>query len=110
MNTFESLEQIRQRHGLSHAFAERFLPLLERAQRAEPDVRNRIIELVESSFAREAKRGLAATSSAVHRSARAPVSPSPAEVAALELVAKVLHSWQPPSWMLEWGERGNSPR
>jgi hypothetical protein len=110
MNTFDQLEHIRRRHGLSQAFAERFLPLLERAQRAQPEVRDRIIELVEASFAREASRVQAARTSTERRNPTSSASPSPAEVAALELVAKVLHSWQPPPWMLDWGQSGKTAR
>lgn len=110
MNTFELLDQIRRRHGLSQAFAERFLPLLERAQRAQPDVRERIIELVEASFAREASRDRRVRAPAASKHAPGVAAPSAAEVAALELVAKVLHSWQPPTWMLDWGQGGKSAR
>lgn len=88
------LEQLCQRYGVPLAFGERLLPLLQRAQEAAPDIRKRIIQLVESSFEHEAQR------LALQQVAR-----RTAQDADLCTLASLLHEWAPPNWILDWDRR-----
>jgi hypothetical protein len=93
------LDELARRYGLSQHFAERLVPLVERARAAAPPVRQRLLELIEASFQREAKR-LAALGR--HREAE--------EDEALGHLAGLLHDWQPPAWFQAWskGQDGSS--
>jgi hypothetical protein len=85
MRAHDTLRQLCARHGLDEAFGVRLLPLLERAQAATPEVRERLLELVEQSLRREAARRLERS-----RERRGQ------EEAALLSVARALHGWNPP--------------
>lgn len=95
MNPEETLATYCRRYGVPEEFGRRLLPLLERAAQAAPDVRQRILELVEQSFEKEATRR------AAHRTPGADT-----EERVLRTVANVLHGWQPPAWVLRWGKPG----
>lgn len=81
------LSRLREKHGVSEAFSLRFLPLLERAVQTSPDIRRRILELVERSFVRQAERQPAL---------------EPAEIRVLDRVARILHAWEPAAWLKRW--------
>ena len=87
----QMLEQLYRRFPVSQSFGERFLPLLERVVNAAPDVRERILLLVETSFQKEVER-------------RRDDTQKHAQVddKLLVAVAGVLHHWHPPDWMLNW--------
>jgi hypothetical protein len=82
------------RHRVSPTFGRRLRPLIERAQSALPDVRARIMELVDRSFAQEAVRA---------RSEEAQTDFAQ-ELGVLRTVAVVLHGWEPPQWLVDWGD------
>lgn len=88
------LEHLCTRYGVPLAFAERLRPLLLRAQSAAPDIRRRILELVETSLENEAQR-LALEQSVV------PLRRDKN----LATIAQLLHDWSPPKWILDWDER-----
>lgn len=88
------LATLAQRYGLGVDFARRLAPLVARARAATPDVRRRLIELVESSFEREARR------LAEVRRRR-----EQQEDEALRRVARLLHAWRPPAWFEAWSRK-----
>ena len=76
------------RFHVSLAFGRRLEPLVELAARTEPHKRRLLLEVIERSFAEESRRFARDRAS------------TPAEYRrALELVARVLHGWDPPAWM-----------
>ena len=87
------LDDLARRYGLPAEFALRLLPLVGRARAAPADVRQRILELVESSFAREARR-----------LAQVRLRREGEEDKALLRVARLLHGWNPPPWFEAWSE------
>ncbi|MBI1380022.1 MAG: hypothetical protein GC161_02900 [Planctomycetaceae bacterium] len=87
------LDDLARRYGLPAEFALRLLPLVGRARVAPADVRRRILELVESSFAREARR-----------LAEIRLRREGEEDQALVRVARMLHGWRPPAWFEGWGK------
>jgi hypothetical protein len=92
MNAREQLDLYYRRFpGVSQNFGERFLPLIERGLAAEAEIGARILQLVESSFEKEHMRR--AGESALRQTQERKV---------LEVVAGVLHAWNPPDWLLQW--------
>ncbi len=85
------LETLAQRYGLGPDFALRLAPLIHRARVATPDVRRRLLELVENSFAREARR-----------LAEVKKRRESAEDEALLRVTRLLDAWTPPAWFEAW--------
>jgi hypothetical protein len=85
MHPHDTLKSLCHRHGVAEEFGLRLLPLLERAEGAPPDVRERLLGLVEQSLARESER---------QRELRQDVRRR--EELALLNVARALHSWEPP--------------
>jgi len=94
MEDHTQLELLCQRYGVPLSFGERLLPLLQRAQEATPDIRERILQLVETSFEQEAQR------LALLQLAR-----RPAQDENLCTLAALLHEWAPPRWILDWDRR-----
>ncbi len=93
MNPEQILARMRHEHGVSDHFAQRFLPLVRRATKTSPDIRQRILQLVERSFERQAAR----------RSKLPPIVRFTAGDARLVArVARVLHSWEPAPWLVRW--------
>ncbi len=93
------LEELARRYGLPLTFAGRLEPLAERAKAASPPVRRRLLELIEASFQREARR---LADQGRQREAE--------EDQALGHLAELLHHWQPPSWFQAWsGDPGTAP-
>ena len=76
------------------AFGERLRPLLERAASSPPKKRERLLALVERSFAEEARREVREPRPAVHL--------SPEELSVLGTVAEILRTWNPPAWLHVW--------
>ena len=85
MHAQDTLRTLCLRHGLDEAFGRRLLPLLERAASAPPEVRDRLLRLVEQSFVRESERR-----ATLRENAEA------AQEDALLNVARALHAWDPP--------------
>ena len=69
--------------------------LFQRAQVVAPDARERIMDLVERSFAEEARR---ASKEREDREAR--------DWRMLTSVASILHEWDPPTWLEAWDPAG----
>jgi hypothetical protein len=91
MNARRLLERMCSRHGLPAAEAERLVPLVARALASRPDVRDRILTLVEDNLARKAGGDTDAGPERVLRDLDAEV---------LSSVARVLHGWTPSSTTL----------
>lgn len=91
MNARRLLERMCLRHGLPTVEAERLVPLVTRALASRPDVRDRILTLVEDNLTRkaggDAEAGLERVLSDLNE-----------EV--LSSVARVLHGWAPSSTTL----------
>jgi len=85
------LRQLCERLGLPTDHGARLQPLVERALQAPPDVKDRILALVARRLEREA---------AGRR--RGAVSPAEARAddAVLAVIARILHPWSPPDWLL----------
>jgi hypothetical protein len=79
------------RFRVSRDFGRRLQPLVEKAVRAEPEKRRLLLELVERSFAEEARRAELERADCASDDRRA-----------LRAVASVLHGWQPPAWFERW--------
>lgn len=82
------------RFRVSLDFGRRLQPLVEKAVQAEPEKRRLLLELVERSFAEEARRA--------ELEDEEDGSGSPDDRRALNAVASVLHGWNPPSWFERW--------
>jgi hypothetical protein len=87
------LTRLSHRYGVSEDFATRFLPLVQRAERAAPDVRQRILKLIERTFQRQAEK-----------SARDADREVQADTAVLHSVARLLHGWEPAAWLKTWSK------
>ena len=85
------LDRLYGRYPVTLVFGERFLPLLERAEHASPEIRARIHELVAHSFERESKRSSPLEGVSDH--------------ALIQLVAAILVDWSPPAWLVGWSEK-----
>ena len=85
------ISELCQRFGVSSEFGRRIRPLAERAASSEPEKRRLILELIERSFAEEARRAAALRASF-----------SPEDWRVITTVASVLHAWRPPGWFDRW--------
>jgi len=100
MNPREYIKDLCRRYGVSSEFGFRLQPLVERAGRAEPAKRERLLDLVVRSFQQEA-----------NRKEEDQASPGPravltmADRKALATVASILHQWSPPRWLDSWGKK-----
>jgi hypothetical protein len=98
MTPRELINDFCQRYGVSAAFGERMLPLAERAEHVNTDLRGRLHDFLERSFVAQAE--------AEAREAEADAAPwtpaSPEEDRAVRTVASVLHAWEPPRWLDRW--------
>jgi len=94
MRAHDTLHVLCRRHGVPESYGRRLLPLLERAHAAPPEVRDRLLRLVEQNLVREANR---------RQGLRQQVQ-NPADQA-LEAVAKALHRWNPPGWLENWTDK-----
>lgn len=100
MDPTQLIENLCRRHGVPRAFGEKLRPLLRRAQRAEPDARQRILDLVARSFEEESRR-CRDEERATQRMQALPET----DRKILQTVASVLHGWAPPAWLTGWGKR-----
>jgi len=90
MDASRIIDELCDRHGVSLEFGRRIQPLVERAERVRPELRRRILEMVERSFVEEARR----------QKKRSPMKNlEPDERKILSTVAAVLHGWKPPFWL-----------
>jgi len=99
MSPDEILAALGRRYDVPSGYGSRFRPLIRRALEAGPEVRERILALVETSFGREQER---------HRGRQRAHSQSD-EWRAVKVVARVLHAWSPPEWLVRWGEGPPGP-
>ncbi len=97
MTPREVLEKLCNRYGLSTAYGQSLLPLVERALNAPPGVRKRLLELIEGHLQREAKR-------------RAERDKGQGDEELLCIVSRILHPWSPPEWLTRWTKDDPSPR
>ncbi len=93
------IAELCRRFRVSAEFGRRLRPLVERAALAEPGKQRLILELVERSFAEEARRSAALRASVL----------SAEDLRCLSTVASVLHSWKPPGWLERWEEPPRDP-
>ena len=93
----ELISDLCARYGVPRAFGEKLRPLLQRAQKVEPEPRQRILDLVTRSFAEEARR-----MGEIERVSARLARLEPNERKVLHTVAAVLHGWSPPGWLLSW--------
>ena len=100
MNARRIIAELCKRFGVSQEFGRRLLPLVERATRSNPEKRQRILEMIERSFAEEARR----------KAAQGPANLAPEERRVLCTVARVLHDWNPPRWLHYWEEHTRRTR
>ena len=100
MDPTQLIEQLCRRHGVPRAFGEKLRPLLRRAQRVEPEARQRILDLVTRSFEEEARR----CREAERETERLKALPE-ADQKILHTIAGVLHGWSPPAWLVGWSKR-----
>ncbi len=97
------IAQLCTRFRVSLDFGRRLQPLVEKAVAAEPEKRRLLLELVERSFAEEARRiGDEVRTGEPGFTAR--------DRQSLSTVASVLHGWNPPSWFERWDDEPPRPR
>jgi hypothetical protein len=96
MTSQDILDRLVQRYSVSPEYGNRFLPLVGRSLSASPEIRARILSLIENSFRREEER-LAQRRRALEGSP---------EWKMVLAVARILHTWEPPEWLMSWGETG----
>lgn len=94
------IEELCRRYRVSPKWGGKLLPLVERAQVVAPEAASRILDLVERSFAEEARRA---------REEEARRGADDADHRVLRAVAPILHDWSPPRWLRKWqgGESGS---
>ncbi len=80
------------RFGLKIEHGENLRPLIERALGAPQPLRDRILKLVEGNLERIAH----------YRERRDASKEELVNLKVLGIVARILHNWEPPSWLLEW--------
>lgn len=89
MDARRFIAQMCSRFRVSLDFGRRLQPLVEKAAHSDPDKRRLLLQMVERSFAEEARRADRERG-------------SPDDWRALTTVAAVLHGWQPPGWFDRW--------
>jgi len=97
------ISQLCARFGVPADFGRRLQPLAERAAAAQPEKRRLLLEMIERSFAEEARRR--ALTRALARACG-----EPDDWRVLSTVASALHGWEPPTWFEGWGENSPAPR
>lgn len=116
MDPTQIIEQLCRRYRVPRAFGERLRPLIVRASTREPDVRQRIMDMIERSFVQESERERQRERLEAEQRGRR-TSPDAARAAAraiedrvLHTVAAILHGWEPPDWIerLGHGESGQA--
>jgi hypothetical protein len=89
------IEELCVRFGIERDFGDRLRPLAEIALTASAEKRERLLGVVERSFAEEARRR-----SATLRPRDLP----PRDWKLVRTVATALHTWEPPLWLRLWEE------
>ena len=102
MSPNDKIDELCRRHDVSASFGRRLLPLVRRALSSPEEKRERLLDLIERSFAEEARRKRAAHQRGL----------SEKERELLRTVAGILHPWEPPKWMTrwKWGPPGPAPQ
>lgn len=95
------IDELCRRYGVSPKFGNRLRPLIERAQVVPAESGARIMDMVERSFAEEARRAREEETEKRENAHR--------ERRVLSAVASILHGWDPPDWLRNWGERPSPP-
>jgi len=98
MTPLDLIRELCARHGVAESFGLRLRPLIERALKSPPEARRRILDMVERSFAQEATR-----------EGRAGRTLPEADRRILTTVAGILHAWDPPEWLKQWGQLRRDP-
>jgi len=93
MDLTRKIKALCQRYCVPLAFGEKLRPLLARAERLEPEPRQRILDLITRSFEEEARR----CRRAEQGDARLEALPE-ADRKILRAVSDALHGWDPPAW------------
>lgn len=83
------------KYGVSTEFGNRLRPLFERARESQPEKQRRLLEIIERSFAEEARR---------NKARMKPQDLAPEEFGLVRAVARALHAWDPPLWLRLWQE------
>lgn len=78
------LAQLCRRHGLPEVMGQQFLPLMERAADARPDLRARVVQLVDRQLRAASEERASARKLAAIR-----------DEACLKALAPLLHAWRP---------------
>ena len=95
MDPAQRIADLCRRYGVSSDFGNRLTPLVARACESPPEKRRRLLDVVERSFAEEARR----------QKGRPSVRDLPPEDRKMiSTVASVLHGWNPPTWLRLWEE------
>jgi hypothetical protein len=95
MEAARLIEVLCLRYGIGRDFGDRLVPLAEIALSAPPEKRERLLEVLERSFAEEERRRTAALR---------PRDLPPPDFAVVRAVATALHAWNPPLWLRLWEE------
>lgn len=98
MDPSQIIQELCQRYRVSPKWGNRLRPLIERSLVVPPEAGARILDLVERSFAEEARR---ARQEEAQKRSRANQDRS-----ALSAVAGILHGWEPPEWLGHWTAKG----
>lgn len=88
----QTIADLCRKHHVPLGFGNRLLPLVRRALASPEEKRERLLQLVDRSFAEEARR----------RSRNRPANLTTEDRRLLRTVGNVLHGWEPPDWMLRW--------
>ncbi|MAB80161.1 MAG: hypothetical protein CMJ89_12485 [Planctomycetes bacterium] len=99
MDASKIINELCARYGVSEEFGRRIQPLVERADKVRPELKKRILEMVERSFIEEARR---------QKECNPIKNLDPAERKLLSTVAAVLHGWKPPLWLSHTKEKGDT--
>ena len=91
------IDELCRRYGVSPKFGNRLRPLIERAQVVPAESGARIMDMVERSFAEEARR--------VREEEAQKRGTAQHERRVLSAVAAILHGWDPPEWLRQWREK-----
>lgn len=102
MDPTQIIQELCKRYRVSLKWGNRLRPLIERSQAVPPEASARILDLVERSFAEEARRARQEEA----RKRRNAAQNAAQDGLALSAVAGILHGWEPPEWLGQWDPEG----
>ncbi|MEX1025143.1 MAG: hypothetical protein WD226_08710 [Planctomycetota bacterium] len=91
MDADSLLDDLARRYGVPRAFGRKLRPLVARALTSSPDAKQRILDMIDRSFAQESLR---MDEQPTDRERVRELSETDREV--LRTVAEILHQWKPP--------------